>query len=120
MAIGNSSRGRRPRVRSRVKLARSVAPNGSPPSRSHNKPGSSRPEEAALELPGLDDVLGQFSDALSVVETSHRALDSLQEDLQAGFAEVLTLGVGIAHLRRVYNGLDVAIMQLGRGAKPAH
>lgn len=120
MAIGNSSRGRRPRVRSRAKLARSVAPNGSSSSRSHGKPATSRPEEPAGDTPALDQVLGQFSDALSVVETSHRALDSLQEESQVGFAEILTLGIGIAHLRQVYNGLDVAIMQLGRGVEPAH
>jgi hypothetical protein len=120
MAIANSSRGRRPRVRSRGTDTRSVAPNGSRATQSPRQPATRRPEAPAANAQSLDDVLGQFADALSIVETSHRALDSLQEDSQVGSAEILTLSMGIARLRRVYNGLDVAIMQLGRGAKPAH
>ena len=60
----------------------------------------------------LHDILGRFSDALAIVETACRALEAISEDLSEGPAEILTLGLGLKRVRRVYAELDEAILAL--------
>jgi hypothetical protein len=58
------------------------------------------------ELPDLGDILGRFSDALSMIAVVHRSL-SAQEFAGTGDEEV-TLRQAISALQAVYNELDAA------------
>lgn len=59
--------------------------------------------------PDLDEILGQFSDALAIAETAYDALNVLQEDDKPIGAAVLTLDRGLGELRRAYTEFDLAI-----------
>lgn len=59
--------------------------------------------------PDLDEILGQFSDALAIAETAYEALNVLQEGDEPIGAAVLTLDRGLSELRSAYTELDFAI-----------
>lgn len=67
--------------------------------------------------PNLDAILGRFSDAISMVVTATHALIAAQDradvDLPYDPGEtIFTLKQGLNALRRVYNELDGAIIEL--------
>jgi hypothetical protein len=72
------------------------------------------------ESPSLDfhTILGRFSDALAIVATAASALDAAQDrtavEVLADPGDLIfCLLRGVRELRRVYNELDVAIMEGG-------
>jgi hypothetical protein len=63
-------------------------------------------------LPDLHAILGQFSDALSMVVVAYRALDERALDIEAA----TVLAHGIAALNVVYTEIDMASIQLYRSS----
>ncbi|MGH6682253.1 MAG: hypothetical protein ACREDL_25720 [Bradyrhizobium sp.] len=83
-------------------------------SRHASKRHASRPSQCkpARTLPDLHDMLGRFSDALTLLETVARALDAAECDM-----EPAAIGAGIAVLQQtvqalqaVYDEFDTAII----------
>lgn len=62
------------------------------------------------------EILGRFSDALALVETSLVALETAQEDESPISPAVLTLQRGVHELQDVYTEFDRAIAWLERNA----
>jgi hypothetical protein len=65
----------------------------------------------------FDELLGRFSDALSVLATATRALSNTQEDTEPSpdhdiGEDITTLEHGLSALRAVYDELDVAIREV--------
>lgn len=75
---------------------------GSPKAKSH--------ERSARPVPDLHEILGRFSDVLSVLAVVQRSL-ALQEYSGIGDEE-LTLRRAIDELKSVYNELDTATLRL--------
>ena len=108
MSTANSSRGRRRHAHLNGDQPSSPSRSGLNPllgPKKRNKP----PVLNEGRRPDWDEVLGQFSDALGIVETAHRALEANEEHFPS-FSDVSTLRVGIEALKRAYTQLDLAIL----------
>jgi hypothetical protein len=67
--------------------------------------------------PDFDELLGRFSDALSILATATRALSNTQEDSEPSpdhdiGEDIATLEHGLSALRAVYDEFDVGIREL--------
>lgn len=66
---------------------------------------------AAADRPDLLELLGDLSDAISVITVVHRSLEA-KEIAEVGDEEV-ALRLGLALLRAAYSALDMASLRLG-------
>ena len=66
---------------------------------------------SALDCPDFLELLGDLSDAISVITVVHRSLEA-KEIAEAGDEEV-ALRHGLALLRAAYSALDMASLRLG-------
>ena len=72
---------------------------------------SRKPQARRQPAPDLDATLGHFNEALALAETTHRAFEAAEDQMQAtGIGpQIIALRLTVACLRRVYTALDLAI-----------
>ena len=83
-------------------------------------PEKSKPSSSTVgrrSPPDFDELLGRFSDALSIIATATRALSNTQADSEPSSdhdlgEDIATLEHGLSALRAVYDEFDVGIREL--------
>jgi hypothetical protein len=78
------------------------------------RPSRSRPRREVRTREALDEALGQFNEALALLETTCTAFEAaeVQDHSSTLGAHIVALRHVVSILRQVYDALDVAILKV--------
>jgi hypothetical protein len=82
--------------------------------RASARPSQGRPRREVRVREALDEALGQFNEALALLETTYAAFEAseVQDHSSTLGAHTIALRLVVGVLKRVYDGFDVAILKV--------